>query len=65
MALCCSIKSNCIVKRNTIKVVVIVWIAFIFSQQKKSGSYKKVCEPKDFCNNVMPSEVTKVLEFNQ
>ena len=25
---------------------------------------KKVCENKDFCNVVMPSEDTKVLEFN-
>ena len=26
---------------------------------------KKVCESKDFCDVLMPSEVTKILEFNQ
>ena len=25
----------------------------------------KVCENKDFCNAVMPSEDTKILKFNQ
>ena len=28
-------------------------------------SRKKVCENKDFCNPVMHSEDTKILEFNQ
>ena len=28
-------------------------------------SYKKVCENKDFWDVVMPSENTKILEFNQ
>ena len=26
---------------------------------------QKICENKDFCNVVMPSEDTKILEFNQ
>ena len=26
---------------------------------------KKVCQNKDFCNVIMPSEDTKILEFNQ
>ena len=28
-------------------------------------SYKKLCEEKDLCGAVMPSEKTKILEFNQ
>ena len=31
----------------------------------KLESYKKVCESKDFCNFVMTSEGTEILEFNQ
>ena len=33
--------------------------------KNKLQSRKKVCEIKDFCNVVMPSEDTKILEFNQ
>ena len=40
----------------------IVWIVFIILQQK---SHKKVCKNKDFCNVIIPSEDTKILEFNQ
>ena len=36
-----------------------------FAAEKKCESYKKVCENKDFCNVVMPSEDTKILEFNK
>ena len=31
---------------------------------KKIESHKKVSENKDFCNVIMPSEDTKILEFN-
>ena len=34
-------------------------------QQKRFESYKKVCESKEFYNVIMPSEDTKILEFNQ
>ena len=34
-------------------------------EKKKLQSHKKVCENKDFCNVIMPSEDTKILEFNQ
>ena len=37
----------------------------ILLQQKKCKSHEKVCENKDFCNVLMPSENTQVLEFNQ
>ena len=36
-----------------------------FSTESKCESHKKVCENKDFCHVVMPSEDTKTLEFNQ
>ena len=32
---------------------------------KKHESHKKVCENKGFCNILMPSEDTKILEFSQ
>ena len=31
------------------------------STENKRKSHKKVCENKDFCNVVMPSEDTKIL----
>ena len=47
-------------------VIFIIWIALILSQQKKKLKlHKKVCENKDFCNVIMPSKDTKLLEFNQ
>ena len=36
-----------------------------FAAESKLQSFKQVCENKDFCNILMPSEDTKVLEFNQ
>ena len=33
-------------------------------ESHKLESHKKVCENKYFCNVVMPSEDTKLLEFN-
>ena len=36
-----------------------------FRTKNKLGSQKRVCENKDFCNVIMPSEDTKMLEFNQ
>ena len=36
-----------------------------FATENKRESHKKVCENKDFCNVVMPSEDIKILEFNQ
>ena len=46
-------------------VIFIIWIAFILLQAKKKlESHKEVCENKDFCNVIMPSGDTKILEFN-
>ena len=36
-----------------------------FVAESKLQSFKQVCENKDFCNILMLSEDTKVLEFNQ
>ena len=36
-----------------------------FATKSKLQSHKTVCENKDFCNIIMPSEDTKILEFNQ
>ena len=36
-----------------------------FRKKNKLKSHKKVCENKDFLNVIMPSEDTKILEFNQ
>ena len=36
-----------------------------FRTKNKLESLERVCENKDFCNLVMPSENTKTLKFNQ
>ena len=36
-----------------------------FRTKNKPVSHNKVSENKDFCNMIMPSEGTKILEFNQ
>ena len=36
-----------------------------FRTKNKCESHKKVCENKDFCNVIMPSENTKILELNK
>ena len=38
---------------------------YSFRTKSKLESHKKVCENKYFRNIVMPSEETKILEFNQ
>ena len=35
------------------------------TQKKKLESRKKLCKIKDFCDVVIPSEDTKILEFDQ
>ena len=36
-----------------------------FAAKPKHKSHKEVCEKKDFCKIIVPSENTKILEFNQ
>ena len=49
-------------------VIFIAWTAFILLVQKKQNkleSHKWACENKDFCYVNMPSDDTKIIEFNQ
>ena len=43
----------------------IVWINFIPFRKNKLESHKRVWENKSFCNVIMLSEDTKILEINQ
>ena len=36
-----------------------------FRTKNKLESHKSVCQSKDFCNIIMLSKDTKILEFNQ
>ena len=36
-----------------------------YRKKTKLESYKKVCENEEFCNAIMPSEDTKIWQFNQ
>ena len=36
-----------------------------FAGKNKLQSHKRVCENKDFCNMIIPSEDTKIIELNQ
>ena len=36
-----------------------------FEKEKRLELHKKECKTKDFCNVIMPSEDTKILELNQ
>ena len=38
---------------------------YLFRTKNRLESHKKVFENEDFCNNVMPSEDTKILDFIQ
>ena len=47
-------------------VIFIIWIALIPLKQKTNlNDIKILLENKDFCNVIMVSEHTKILEFNQ
>ena len=47
-------------------MVIFIWIVFIPLEQKnKLDSHKKKIKNTDFCDVVMPSEDTKILELNQ
>ena len=64
----CSKQIISIIRGKTLKIMMIfiVWIVFIPLVQKTNFNHlKEVCQNKDFCNVIMPSEDTKILEFNQ
>ena len=39
--------------------------SFFRKRKEKLGSHKKVCDNKDLCKVIIPSEDTQILEFNQ
>ena len=45
--------------------IFIICIAFIALEQKTNLDCIKVCENKNFCNVIMSSKNTKILEFHQ
>ena len=68
MALSCSKNIIGIIKRNNIKNnggFYCLNCLHSFRTKNKLESHKKVYKNKDFCNFILLSEDTKVLEFNQ
>ena len=68
MPLSCSKTTISISKTNNIKTsrwFLLSDLPSFFARENKRESHKKICENKDFCNVVMPSKDTKILEFNQ
>ena len=67
MVLFCSKKTISIIKGNNKHNSDFYWLNCLpsFATENKHKSHKIIFENKDFCNIVMPSENTKILEFNQ
>ena len=67
MALSCIKKIISINKRNNINNDNFNCLNYLHSFRTKSKreSHKKLCQNKDFCNVVMPSEDTKLSQSNQ
>ena len=68
VALSCIKKTSSIFKRNNFRIsqwFLLLELPSFFCNRKKLESHKKVCENKDFCNIIMPSEHNKTLESNQ
>ena len=65
MLLSCSKKTTSIIKRDCIKNNGDFYCLHSFKTKNKLKSLERVCENKDFCSVVMPSEDTKILELNQ
>ena len=38
---------------------------YVYNKKNKLELHKRVCKNKDFCNIIMPSQDTKISEFNQ
>ena len=56
------------IERNSLQTLwwfLISELRYSFVTEEKTRSHKKIYETKDFCNAFMPSEDTKILEFNQ
>ena len=69
LALSCSKKTVCIVKRINIKKhrgdFYCLNCFHSFRTENKLKSHEKVCKNKDFCGIVMSSEKDEILAFNQ
>ena len=65
MMLSCNKKTPSIIKRDYIKNNGDFYCLHSFKTKSKLKSLERVCENKDFCSVVMPSEGTKILELNQ
>ena len=68
MTLFCSKEAISIIKRNCIKNngdFYCLNCLHSFRTKNKLESHKRVCENKNFCNVIMPSEDNKILKFNQ
>ena len=65
MLLSCSKRTTSIIKRDCIKNNGDFYCLHSFKTKNKLKSLERVCENKDFCSVVMPSEDTKILELNQ
>ena len=63
MALSCSKRITSIIKRNNIKEC--LNCLHSFRTKNRLESHKMAYKNKDFCNVNMPSDDTKILEFNQ
>ena len=63
ITLSCSEKTIGIIKRNNNELF--LNCLHSFRTKTKLESNKKVCENKDFCNIVIPSEDTRILKFNE
>ena len=57
------------IKRNNIKnngyLYCLNCLHSLRTKENKFQSHKNVCKNKDFCNVIIPSEGSKLLEFNQ
>ena len=69
MALSCSQKIICIIKKNNIKTswwfLLFEFFFHSFREDYSLKSHEKFCKNKDFCGIVMSSEKDNILEFNQ
>ena len=67
MGLSCSKKLSALLRRITSKHYDNFYclVCLHFFATEKNLNHIKICENKDFCNVIMPSEVIKILEFDQ
>ena len=57
-------KNIVIIKRNNWQFLLSELPSFFCNRKKNLGCIKRHVKKKDFCNVIMPSEDTKILEFS-